>query len=187
MLHSSQVFSEVDSTYRGPSKNKPGCNQINTPREFSSQKRRKKGVSKNASKNAPGMAPAVQTVCIPPAQQKQHQIHLSQWHLNAGTPRGGYKMIQLYKIIRLKNQRKKMRWSGWLVQVRLSWVKYRIKGANFFSRKIKKTIWDQIWHTLDVVWAIGAIFRRIWALFFRRKCGSKNKIKILKNSKGWNI
>ena len=42
MLHSSQVCSEVDSTYRGPSKNKPGCNQINTPGEFSSQKRRKK-------------------------------------------------------------------------------------------------------------------------------------------------
>ena len=47
MLHSSQVCSEVDSTYRGPSQNKPGCNQINTSREFSSQKRRKKVFFKN--------------------------------------------------------------------------------------------------------------------------------------------
>ena len=38
MLPSSQVCSKVDSTYRGPSQNKPGCNQINTPREFSSRK-----------------------------------------------------------------------------------------------------------------------------------------------------
>ena len=49
MLHSSQVCSEVDSTYRGPSQNKPGCNQINTPGEFSSQKRRKKMFFKNRS------------------------------------------------------------------------------------------------------------------------------------------
>ena len=63
------------------------------------------------------------------------------------------------------------------------------RGCATFTilRKIKKTIWDQIWPTLDVVRAIGAIFRRIWALFFRRKCGSENKKKILKNSNGWNI